>query len=150
MKLRKGKEEDIDECISLAEELDSYFEETALSVMDKDLGKHEFIVAEDDRQILGFIVYDEKSKDVVEISWMAVKYEKRRKGIGSNLLKKLEKLMEDKKVIMVKTLARKEKYEPYEHTRKFYESKGFFLLETIDPYPGWDEGNPAAIYLKII
>ena len=150
MRLRKGRKEDIDECISIAEELNNYFEETGLSVMDSDLGKHEFIVAEDDGNIVGFLVYDEKNEYVVEISWMAVRYEKRRKGIGSSLLKELEELMQDKKVIMVKTLARKEKYEPYEHTRRFYENKGFFLLETIDPYPGWDEGNPAAVYLKII
>lgn len=36
--------------------------------MDSDLGKHEFIVAEYGEKVLGFLVYDEKNVDVVEIS----------------------------------------------------------------------------------
>lgn len=38
----------------------------------------------------------------------------------------------------------------YARTRKFYEQRGFHLLEEIDPYPGWDPGNPCAIYVKVL
>jgi len=51
---------------------------------------------------------------------------------------------------MAKTLAPDVEYAPYEATRRFYEKKGFIHLETIDPYPGWDPGNPCAIYVRVL
>ena len=52
-------------------------------------------------------------------------------------------------LIEVKTLAATADYAPYEKTRRFYEL-GLFLIETIDPFPGWEPGNPCAIYVKIL
>lgn len=48
----------------------------------------------------------------------------------------------------VKTLASDIDYAPYELTRRFYESRCFVHLETIDPFPEWEPGNPCAIYIK--
>jgi len=35
-------------------------------------------------------------------------------------------------------------------TRVFYERSGFVYVDTIDPLPGWQPGNPAAIYVAAI
>jgi hypothetical protein len=53
-------------------------------------------------------------------------------------------------LLEVKTLAPTVVYTPYERTRRFYEHAGFILLEVVDPYPGWEPGNPCAIYVKIL
>ena len=50
-------------------------------------------------------------------------------------------------VVEAKTLDRSSGYRPYEATRAFWEHNGFVHIDTIDPLPGWQPGNPAAIYV---
>ncbi len=49
-----------------------------------------------------------------------------------------------------KTLDRSSGYHPYEATRAFWERNGFIQIDTIDPLPGWQPGNPAAIYVAAV
>jgi hypothetical protein len=53
-------------------------------------------------------------------------------------------------VVEAKTLDRSSGYRPYEATRAFWERNGFVHVDTIDPLPGWEPGNPAAIYLAAL
>ncbi len=39
---------------------------------------------------------------------------------------------------------------PYQATQAFWERKGFVQIDTIDPLPGWQPGNPAAVYVAAI
>ena len=41
-------------------------------------------------------------------------------------------------------------YAPYERTRQFYTRRGFCLVDVIEPYPGWDEWNPCAVYVRAL
>ena len=41
-------------------------------------------------------------------------------------------------------------YEPYISTRAFWEGRGFVQIDCIDPLPGWDLGNPSAIYVRAL
>ena len=41
-------------------------------------------------------------------------------------------------------------YRPYQATRAFWERNGFVHIDTIDPLPGWEPGNPAAIYVAAL
>ena len=41
-------------------------------------------------------------------------------------------------------------YRPYEATWAFWECSGFIQIDTIDPLPGWQPGNPAAIYVAAV
>jgi hypothetical protein len=41
-------------------------------------------------------------------------------------------------------------YRPYEATWAFWERNGFVHIDTIDPLPGWEPGNPAAIYVAAL
>ena len=49
-----------------------------------------------------------------------------------------------------KTLDRSADYAPYEATRAFWERRGFRQIDTLDPLPGWEPGNPAAIYVAAL
>jgi hypothetical protein len=53
-------------------------------------------------------------------------------------------------VVQVKTLDASSGYEPYDATRAFWEARGFVQIDCIDPLPGWDPGNPSAIYVKAL
>jgi hypothetical protein len=37
------------------------------------------------------------------------------------------------------------RYEPYVRTRRFYESRGFAPVLSVDPYPEW--GEPMMLYV---
>ena len=47
-------------------------------------------------------------------------------------------------------LGRSSGYRPYEATRAFWERSGFVYVDLIDPLPGWQPGNPAAIYVAAL
>jgi hypothetical protein len=53
-------------------------------------------------------------------------------------------------LVEVKTLDRSAGYPPYEATRTFWQRRGFVQVDTIDPLPGWEPGNPAAIYIAAL
>ena len=53
-------------------------------------------------------------------------------------------------VVEAKTLDCSADYPPYEATRAFWEHRGFVQVDTIDPLPGWEPGNPAAIYVAAL
>ncbi len=93
-----------------------------------------------------------KNPRVSELLWMAVKLECHRQGIGTALLDCVvnDSVSQGIKLLEVKTLSADVNYPPYDATRHFYEKMGFMHLETIDPYPGWEAGNPCAIYIKIL
>ncbi len=87
-----------------------------------------------------------------ELSWIAVSPDSRNSGVGTALLMRLsdDLVSEGFKLLQVKTLDAKAGYEPYDASRLFYENRGFIYLDTITPYPGWEPGNPCAIYVKIL
>ena len=53
-------------------------------------------------------------------------------------------------VVEAKTLDQSAGYQPYEATRAFWEHRGFVQVDVIDPLPGWEPGNPAAIYIAAL
>ncbi len=150
MDLREGNEEDIEDCLDIADNLEEYFTEDALENMEKDLKDHQFFVVEEENETVGFISLDIKNEDCADISWLAVKKDKRGSGYGKKLILHSEEYLRRKgiQILEVKTLSEDADYEPYEETRRFYEKMDFVHLETIESYPGWDEGNPCSIYGK--
>ncbi len=61
-----------------------------------------------------------------------------------------ELLAEGVAVVEVKTLDASVDYAPYEATRGFWEARGFVQVDTIDPPPGWQPGNRAAVYVAAL
>jgi ribosomal protein S18 acetylase RimI-like enzyme len=86
------------------------------------------LVALKDDHTAGFVTYaitvDEK---VAELTWIAVRPESHRKGIGRCLMQALEGVLVQLGVsaIQVSTVAGSVDYEPYARTRNFYHALGF-------------------------
>ena len=105
-----------------------WFDKNAISKsMPIDLRIHKSYVAEEGKDILGFLTYTSDSGKA-RISWIGVDPLFHSRGIGSKLLKKLEKELKRMGVkdLRVQTVGKcNPKYEPYEKTVKFYKTLGF-------------------------
>jgi len=152
IKIVKGTAEHADACLSIAKELMQYFNEKAIEILTEDLHQYSFYVAISVDNVVGFVTIETKNKNVAEISWMAVRYGWQHQGIGASLINYIVNDLKPHgiKLLTVKTLSNDADYPPYEATRQFYEKMGFIHIETINPYPGWEPGNPCAIYIKIL
>ena len=102
--------------------------------------------------VTGFAVVARKSAGGAEILWIAVEAGRRGHGHGTMLLGHvLDHLAADGvSVVEAKTLDSSSGYQPYEATRAFWERNGFVHVDTIDPLPDWQPGNPAAIYVAAL
>jgi GNAT superfamily N-acetyltransferase len=87
-----------------------------------------------------------------EILWMAVDPARRCRGLGTVLLERVlgELAAGGVSVVEAKTPDRSSGYRPYEAARAFWEHRGFIQVDTIDPLPGWQPGNPPAIYIAAL
>lgn len=150
MELMMGRREHEGACLKLARELPEYFTERALDALEKDLIHNMFYVAEEEGLVMAFCTLNLKGEGLAELTWLAVRRGLHRSGVGSMLFEYVEKQLGEHGVdlLEVKTLSADEPYEPYEAARAFYQRMGFRLLETVENYPGWDDGNPCAIYVK--
>ncbi len=152
MVLIKGDANIAEECVKIAGTLPDYFTDSGVVNLVQDVKKHQLFAAIDSGRVIGFIVVAEKYAQVAEILWLAVKRELQHKGYGSALIEHASIVLKKKgiRLLEVKTLAPQAGYQPYEATRRFYDKNGFMLTEVIDPYPGWEPGNPRALYVKIL
>ena len=139
-------------CLDVARSLTGYFTESGLEEMARDFKVHDLYVVEEDGAALGFISINRKSSLAAEISWLAVRQESHRSGIGSRLLRTaVDDLTKDGfQILEVKTLATTVDYAPYERTHAFYRKHGFISLDIITPFPGWQPDCPCELYVKIL
>jgi len=139
-------------CLNIARALPGYFTPTAIDNLRTDLLSNRLFVSTEGERPVGFATLFVKNRRAAELTWLAVSPGHQGEGFGSALVKHAAAQMQKKGVALleVKTLAATSDYAPYQKTRRFYERLGFFLLETIDPFPGWEPGNPCAIYVKIL
>ena len=145
-----GKSSDVDSCIEIAKSLPDFFTETAITNISTELRENTFYVASVNEKIIGFVIVEPENTESLEITWLAVDPSHQAHGIGSNLIEFVESEAKNKGFadLEVKTLAETDGDEGYQKTRKFYEKNGFKLIEVVDDYPGWDPGNPCAIFRK--
>jgi GNAT superfamily N-acetyltransferase len=139
-----------EDCLRLARKLEEGFNENGLATMAEDLPGQRTVVALDDGDVVGFVSIDECNPNVSELGWFAVAEDRQGEGIGTELLADVydDRRAAGVELLAVKTLADTVESENYARTRAFYEKEGFRHVETIDPFPGWDPGNPCAIYVK--
>ncbi|TDW15253.1 GNAT family N-acetyltransferase [Kribbella kalugense] len=140
---------DIEACLEIVRALPEYFTADVPEKVRGDLGCLLGWVAVRDGQVVGFVVVERRGTRAAEILWAAVDPSARRQGIGSQLAHEVmgELRATGVKVVELKTLDAAVDYKPYEATRAFWERMGFVQIDTIDPLPGWNPGNPAAIYV---
>lgn len=143
-------------CIVCA--LPDYFTSDVPDRVERDAADHDgWVLADsagvaDPAAVAGFAVVARRSPGGAEILWMAVDPARRGHGLGTLLLQGMlgELAADGVSVVEVKTLDRSADYQPYEGTRAFWERRGFVYVDTIDPLPGWEPGNPAAIYVAAL
>jgi N-acetylglutamate synthase-like GNAT family acetyltransferase len=85
-----------------------------------------------------------------EITLAAVTPGRRQDGIGTALVARClaDLAAMGVELVEVKTLDASAEYEPYSATRGFWEARAFVQIDRIDPLPGWEPGNPCAIYAR--
>ena len=150
IKLRSAEAGDRDAVLSIAGELPEYFNENGRMTLAKDLSTERAELIQRDGSVVGFVILSKNVDPVGEILWMAVDKSHQSQGLGTQLLQHtmIKAAFEHCRILKVKTLAPSVDYPPYEGTRRFYEKAGFVLLEDVDPYEPWGEGNPCRIYGK--
>jgi GNAT superfamily N-acetyltransferase len=136
----------------IIEGLPDYFTEDVPEKVQHDAERHDAWVLSDSGSVAGIAVAARKSEGGAEILWIAVDASRRGRGNGRQLLGHVLGCLADAGVSVVeaKTLDRSSGYEPYVATRAFWERNGFVHIDTIDPLPGWQPGNPAAIYVAAL
>jgi ribosomal protein S18 acetylase RimI-like enzyme len=103
-------------------------------------------VAFDGTEMVGFLTYVERFDEAAEITWMAVRGDRRREGIGSRLMERLATDLRSRgrSALCVLTVSPSDPGEEppdgYQSTRAFYRKSGFILLRDL---PGiWDSDTP--------
>ena len=99
------------------------------------------LVASDGGDVDGFLTWV-REVGAAEITWMAVRADRRRGGIGRALLEALVAQLRDAGVaeLRVKTLSARHPDPGYAETRAFYEALGFQAVAELDV---WGPENPA-------
>jgi GNAT superfamily N-acetyltransferase len=143
---------DLQACIDIVRGLPDFFTPDTFDRIRTDFGRHRCWAAADDGALLGFAVVDRRSPTTAEILWAAVRRDRRGSGIGTLLVEHVLDVLAADGVVLVeaKTLDRSADYAPYEATRAFWERRGFVQVDRIDPMPGWQPGNPCALYVAAL
>ena len=111
------------------------------------------IVAEVDGSIVGFLTFEPHGSASAEITWMAVRADRRRRGIGRALVARADELLREigARFVFVLTLGPSvpdDAEDGYEGTRRFYEAAGFAPLREFD-LRSWDD-EAALVLVKAV
>jgi ribosomal protein S18 acetylase RimI-like enzyme len=150
--VRRFEAGDAPAAVAIIRGLPDYFTDDVPDKVERDAASHQAWVITDSGAVAGFAVAARKSPGGAEILWIAIDAARRGRGHGTTLLSHvLDHLAAiGISVVEAKTLDRSSGYRPYEATRAFWERNGFIHIDTIDPLPGWQAGNPAAIYVAAL
>lgn len=103
-------------------------------------------------QIVGFLTYVTRFDEAAEITWMAVRADRRRGGIGHALIERLtdELRAMGRRTVLVLTVSPSdpgpEPDDGYQATRAFYRSAGFVLARDLPRE--WDGGDTAVLLVR--
>ncbi|HSJ50085.1 MAG TPA: GNAT family N-acetyltransferase [Actinomycetota bacterium] len=104
------------------------------------------LVAEDGGEVVGFLTLEPRFGECLEVTWMAVRADRRRQGIGRALLDHVanDSREEGRKFILALTVSPSdgpdEIPDGYQATRAFYEANGFILARDFPGY--WKSDTP--------
>jgi ribosomal protein S18 acetylase RimI-like enzyme len=103
-------------------------------------------------EIVGFLTYVARFDEAAEITWMAVRVDRRRGGIGHALIERLtdDLIAAGRRILLVLTVSPSdpgpEPDDGYQSTRAFYRSVGFVLGR--DLKNEWEGGDTAVVLVK--
>jgi ribosomal protein S18 acetylase RimI-like enzyme len=150
--VRVARGTDAEACVEVLAQLPEYFTPDTHAALRRDFHDRRAWVAVEDGTVVGFVLVEGRFPTAAEITFAAVRPERRGSGIGTRLVTRaLAELRADGVALVeVKTLDASARYEPYRATRRFWERRGFRQVDRIDPLPGWQPGNPSAIYVAAL
>jgi GNAT superfamily N-acetyltransferase len=146
-RLRAGSADDARACLDIIAGLPEFFTPDTGDKVGNDLIAHDSWVITDGSSVSGFAIVKRRSPAAAEILWAAITPTRRHQGIGTSLIERvLDRLRTGGTTLVeVKTLDPSAGYPPYTATYRFWTTRGFIHVDTIDPLPGWEPGNPCAI-----
>jgi ribosomal protein S18 acetylase RimI-like enzyme len=103
------------------------------------------LVCVDAGELAGFLTYAFLTPQAAEITWMAIRSDRRRRGIGTMLLDELTPKLSrhGARMLVVKTLSDRQDPGPaYTATRRFYVACGFAPVAELDI---WGPENPCQL-----
>jgi GNAT superfamily N-acetyltransferase len=108
------------------------------------------VVALEDGRPVGLMLLKRHFGSALEVYFLAVLRERHRRGVGRALMTHAETVAaaEGRRFVQVKTQGPSADYEPYERTRRFYETLGYAALEELDL--GWGPRNPTLLMAKAV
>jgi ribosomal protein S18 acetylase RimI-like enzyme len=95
------------------------------------------LVAVEDDEVVGFLTYVPRFDEAAEITWMAVRNDRRRRGVGHALIEELSERLraEGTRILVALTVSPSdpgpEPDDGYRSTRAFYRSSGFVLARDL-------------------
>lgn len=104
------------------------------------------LVVQDDDDVVGFVTVEPRFDECVEVTWMAVRADRRRKGFGRALLDRVahDARGEGRQFLLVLTVSPSdgpdEIPDGYQATRAFYEANSFVLAREFPGY--WESDTP--------
>jgi GNAT superfamily N-acetyltransferase len=152
VEVRAATTADAPGCAAVVLGLPDFFTPDVPEKVADDLARHPAWVVTAGGEVIGFAIVDRRSPVAAEVLWAAVASGRRGWGLGTRLVEHVlaELAGDGVRVVEVKTLDRSAGYAPYEATLGFWEARGFVQVDTIDPLPGWQPGNPSAIYVAAL
>ena len=152
MDVRRANTSDEDACVRILAALPDYFTPDTHDDLHVRFVHNLAWIALDDAGPQGFVLAEQRYPTGAEILYAAVLPERRNTGIGTALVETclLELRTAGVRMVEAKTLDASSGYAPYVDTRAFWERRGFVQIDCIDPLPGWDPGNPCAIYVRTL
>jgi GNAT superfamily N-acetyltransferase len=147
--IRRATVSDAEACVAVLARLPDHFTPDTHDEVRTGIERHVAWVAIDGDEVRGFVLVEVRYPAAAEITFAAVIPERHRGGIGSRLVERAFSYLKAENIALVeaKTLDASAGYEPYVATRAFWEHMGFVQIDCIDPLPGWQPGNPSAIYV---
>ena len=141
-----------DGCVAVLAALPDHFTPDTHDEVRADLRRGTGWVVVEDGEVAASFVAVRGFPASAELTFAAVLPERHRAGIGRVLV---DRALDDLAaagvmLVEVKTLDESAGYEPYVATRAFWEEQGFVQVDRIDPLPGWQPGNPAALYVAAL
>ena len=100
--------------------------------------------------VVGFVLVERRFPGAAEIVHAAVARDRRSAGIGTRLVTAVLTVLarDGVRAVLVKTLDETAGYPWFDRTRAFWRRLGFVQVDLIDPLPGWQPGNPAALLVR--
>lgn len=111
------------------------------------------LVATQGETVIGFLTFSYRFDDAVELTWMAIRADRRRMGVGSRLVDALvERVRADgRRILTVLTVSpmdpEEEAPDGYQTTRAFYLKNGFSFLREL---PGLWDGDLAVMMARFL